>query len=214
MAKAGPRTNRESSADGRPAAARQALVDAAIETLRVDGFSGASARTVAARAQLSQGLVFYHFGSVTDLLLAALDEVSRRRMARYASTVDTAGTPQELAAIAAQIFREDLDDGYVSVLVEMIAGSASSPALGEQVALRIAPWLAFTREVVEQALSDSPFASIVPTDDAAYGIVALYLGLEMLSHLDGDRSRALALFDRAGALASLVGVGSPSPGDA
>ena len=35
-------------------------------------------------------------------------------------------------------------------------------------------------------------------------MVALYLGLEMLSHLDGDRSPALALFDRAKQVAALL----------
>jgi len=41
---------------------------------------------------------------------------------------------------ATEIFREDLDEGYVTVLVEMIAGTASSPELGAAVAQRIAPW--------------------------------------------------------------------------
>ena len=47
----------------------------------------------------------------------------------------------------------------------------------------------------------------VPVDDAAHAVVALYLGLEMLSHLDGDREPALRLFDRAGQLATLFVVG-------
>ena len=58
-------------------ATRRALVDAAIESLRFDGFAGASARAIAARAELNPGLIFYHFGSVAELLLAALEEVSR-----------------------------------------------------------------------------------------------------------------------------------------
>jgi hypothetical protein len=45
----------------------------------------------------------------------------------------------------------------------------------------------------------------VPAEEAAYGVVALYLGLEMLSHLDGDRANALALFERAKQLATLFG---------
>ena len=56
---------------------RRALVRGAIEALRDEGFSGASAREIARRAGCNQGLVFYHFGSVTNLLLAALDEVER-----------------------------------------------------------------------------------------------------------------------------------------
>ena len=39
------------------------------------------------------------------------------------------------------------------------------------------------------------------TEEAAHAVVALYLGLELLSHLDGERAPALALFDRARRLA-------------
>ena len=200
MAKPGPTSTPGQPGGSRSDATRQALVEAAIESLRVDGFSGASARAIAARAGSTTGLVFYHFGSVAELLLAALDDVSARRLQRYDAAVEAVGSPSELVAAAAQIFREDLDEGYVTVLVEMIAGASSSPELGEQVAARIAPWRTFAERAIERTLADSPLASLVPVGDAAYAVVALYLGLEMLSHLDGDRTRALALFEQAGRL--------------
>jgi AcrR family transcriptional regulator len=157
---------------------RRALVAGAIDALREEGFSGASARAIATRAGCNQGLVFYHFGSVTNLLLAALDEVSATRLARYRS-----------------------DAGYISVLAEMIAGAASTPGLGAEVAARIAPWREFATAAVRDTLADSPLGQVLAPAEVAHGIVALYLGLEMLAHLDGDRSAALGLFDRAGRLA-------------
>src|SRR6478609_12056162 len=153
MAKSG-RTSRTGAAKAdRANPTRRALVDAAIESLRFDGFAGASARAIATRAGVNPGLIFYHFGSVADLLLAALAEVSARRMDRYSAAVDAAATPAELVAVAADIFREDLDEGYVTVLVEMIAGAGSSPELGEQVAALIAPWRAFARRSIETIVS-------------------------------------------------------------
>ncbi len=180
-------------------------MEAAIESLRFDGFAGASARAIATRAGVNPGLVFYHFGSVADLLLAALAEVSARRMDRYSAAVDAAATPAELVTVAADIFREDLDEGYVTVLVEMIVGAGSSPELGEEVAALIAPWRAFAQRAIETMVSDSPLASLLPVGDAAHAVVALYLGLEMLSHLDGDRSAALRVFDHASRLVVLFG---------
>ena len=76
MAKSGPSSRLVAEAGGRSAATKQALVAAAIETLRAEGFAGASARAIAGRAGCNQALIFYHFGSVVTLLLAALDEVS------------------------------------------------------------------------------------------------------------------------------------------
>ncbi len=69
----------------------------------------------------------------------------------------------------------------------------------------IAPWRTFTKRAIEAIVADSPFASLVPIDDAAHAVVALYLGLEMLSQLDGDRAPALRLFDRARELATVFG---------
>jgi AcrR family transcriptional regulator len=186
------------------------LVDAAIETLKSEGFAGASARAIAGRAGCNQGLVFYHFGSVVNLLLAALDAVSADRLKHYRAAVERVTSPGELIDVASAVFREDLDAGHVTVLVEMIAGASSTPGLGPEVAARIAPWTQFVQAATQAAFGGSALDSVIPPDAVARGIVALYLGLEMLTHLDGDRSPALELFDRAKQLATLFhGLGGP-----
>lgn len=207
MAKAG-KPSRVTPQD-RSADTRRALVDAAITTLKTEGFIGASARTIAARAGCNQGLVFYHFGSVASLLLAALDSVSAARSERYSAAASEITSAADLVRVAAAIYQEDLDAGHVRVLVEMIGGAMSDPDLGVEVAARITPWTEFARHAITAALGDSPFASLLPAADAAHGIVALYLGLEMLTQLDGNRAPATALFDHAGRLAAILG---PAPG--
>jgi AcrR family transcriptional regulator len=187
----------------RSADTRRVLVEAAVETLKEVGYAGASARAIAERAGSNQGLVFYHFGSVANLLLAALDAVSADRLEKYHAAVEVVGSPGELVEVASAIFAQDLDAGYVTVLVEMIAGASSTPGLGAEVATRIGPWFAFAEHAIDTTLGGSPLASIVPIGDVAYGVVALYLGLEMLSHLDGDRTRAMALFAYAQQMAGL-----------
>ncbi|MGO8875719.1 MAG: TetR/AcrR family transcriptional regulator [Acidimicrobiales bacterium] len=186
------------------AATRSALTAAAVRALQEEGFAGASARAIARNAGCNQALVFYHFGSVVNLLLSALDETSRRRMERYTEAAESAAGVRELVDVAAEIFRQDLDDGHLSVLAEMIAGSSSVPGLGPEVADRIAPWMSFAEGAVSRALEGSPMAAMVPVADIAYAVVALYLGVEMLAHLDGDRSRAEALFASAKQLAGLA----------
>lgn len=216
MAKSGTRsTLRDGGVEG-SGDTRRALIEAAVETLKIDGFAGSSARAIAGRAGCNQGLVFYHFGSVVNLLLAALDRVSAERLDHYGESVGQVGSVGELIDVAAAIFQEDLDAGHVAVLVEMIAGASSTPGLGPEVARRIAPWTDFAEQAVSGSLEGSPFGSVIPSRDVAFGIVALYIGLEMLSHLDGDRAPALALFGHARQLATLFdGVGmmpGPVPG--
>ncbi|MDT4916247.1 MAG: hypothetical protein QOH89_947 [Pseudonocardiales bacterium] len=205
MAKSGPR--RAGAPDikvGRSADTRAALIRGAVAALGDVGFAGSSAREIADRAGCNQALVFYHFGSVTELLLAALDDVSARRLAAYSQALDEASSLTDLLESARTIFSEDLDSGHVAVLVEMITGAQSTPGLGEQVAARLAPWRDFAEVAVRKAVTGSPIALLVPTRELAHGVVAGFLGLELLASLDGDRVAALALFDRAGQVARLL----------
>ena len=205
MATAGRRRTATTGArPERSAETRTALVAGAIEALREVGYAGASAREIAGRADCNQALVFYHFGSVTDLLLAALDDVSTRRLSAYQAIVDRAVTLTDLIGSARAIFSEDLDAGHVAVLVEMITGAQSTPGLGEQVAARLVPWRDFAESAVRTAVAGSPIEPVLPAKELAHAVVAGLLGLEMLASLDGDRAPALTLFDRARSIAGLL----------
>jgi AcrR family transcriptional regulator len=183
---------------------REKLVEAAIETLCAEGFAGTSARSIAARAGLNQALVFYHFGSVNELLLAALAHVGRRRMEDYTAALEGVGSLGELVPAARSIFEEDLDRGYVKVLAELISGSSTYPELGPRIWQEIEPWVAFTERAIRRALAGSMFESLLPAAELAYGMVALYLGIELLTQLDGGRRGPVdALFGALDRLAAL-----------
>lgn len=205
MAKSGSPSKVTRRGSARSADTRRVLVDAAVETLKSEGFAGASARAISERAGLNQGLIFYHFGSVVNLLLVALDSVSDERMVKFTAAVSGVSSPIELAEVATQIFRDDLDSGHVTVLAEMIAGASSVPGLGIEVAARLEPWFTFANDAINKSFGNSPLASLLPSNDVAYAIVALYLGLEMLTHLDGNREPALQVFAHLQQLVPLLG---------
>jgi AcrR family transcriptional regulator len=183
---------------------RDALIAATIEVLGESGFAAASARKIAQRAGCNQALVFYHFGSVTDLQVAALEEVSAQRMAAYRGLLGHTGTLAGLAAAARTVFEADLDAGHVRVLTEMISGAQSVPGLGERIAAVLAPWREFAVAAVRDVMATSPLGPVVPPEQVAHAIVAGILGLEMLASLDDDRDAALALFDRAQEIGELL----------
>lgn len=210
MAKSGA-TSRLAGTPGSRTAAHMALIEAAIEALKTEGFARASARSIALRAGCAQGLVFYHFGSVIELLLAALDMVSARRLERYREGLARVANPSDLVAVASEIFAEDMASGDIAVLAEMIAAASATPGLGAEVAARIAPWRHVAEEAIAAGLAGSPLGAVMPVDDLAYAIVALYLGIEMLSHLGGDRTEATRLFDRLVRLAPLIEALAPTP---
>jgi AcrR family transcriptional regulator len=173
---------------------RERIVDAAIETLKTDGFAGASARAIARTGGFNQALVFYHFGSVNELLLAALDATSEMRMAKYREAVEGVTGLGDLFVVATAIYAEDLDSGHIKVLAELMAASTTFPELRTEIVARIEPWVRFTEEVVARHLEGSPFAAMLAPRDVAYAIVALYLGMEMLANLEDNRERSDSLF--------------------
>lgn len=184
---------------------RAKIVDAAIETLKEQGYAGASARAIAETGGFSQGLVFYHFGSVRGLLLAALDETSARRMAAYHDAMAGVGSLDELVAVAGRVYRQDLEEGHVKVLAELIAASSTEPDLGDELIDRIEPWIGLTEDTLRRVLEGTPLEGTLRLRSTAFAIVALYLGVELLTHLGDDRAEAEALFTDAARLAGLFG---------
>ena len=171
------------------------IVGAALEALKEKGFAGASAREIAKTGGFNQALIFYHFGSVQKALLAALDVVSERRMRAYKPAFERAQTLSELAALARDIYREDLENGYVTVLGEMVAGGVSDVELGHQVVARLEPWVEIVERKIRALVAGSLFESMIAPRDLAFAIIALYLGIDMVSHLDDDHTRAQSLLD-------------------
>jgi AcrR family transcriptional regulator len=180
------------------------IITATLETLKESGFAGTSARTIARRGGFNQALIFYHFGSLNALLLEALDETSRQRMEVYTDLLERAGSVEELVRAAVYIYRQDLDSGHITVLSEVIAGSLSNPDLGPQVVARMEPWIGFAQQAIEKVTRDSPLASLLPSREMAFALVAFYLGIEMLNHLDGNRERAESLFQAAANFSPLL----------
>ena len=183
---------------------RSRIIEAALETLKREGFAGTSARAVARTGDFNQALIFYHFGSLHGLLLAALDHTSEQRMARYRAAVEGAKTLEELVDVASTVYREDLATGHITVVSELIAGSLAHPDLGPQVVARMEPWIAFTEDVIATATRDSPLATMIPARHAARALVAFYLGVNLLTHIDRDDAHVDALFELARALAPVV----------
>jgi AcrR family transcriptional regulator len=200
-----PRRPADGSPDGPPGltGTKLQIVEAALETLKTVGFAGSSARAIAHQGGFNQALIFYHFGSVQTALLAAFDLISGRRMEQYGPEIEAAGSASELARLVHRIYHDDLERGYVTALGEMVSGGVADPVLGAEVAARIEPWIALVEGKLQDLLDGSLLAILAPRE-LAFGIVAAYFGVDMLSHLQQDRSRADGLLDLLTRVAELA----------
>jgi AcrR family transcriptional regulator len=184
---------------------RRQILEAALETLKEEGFTRATSRAVAGSGGFNPALIFYYFGSMDALLLAALDWTSERRLGAYRAGLAEAKTIEEMIAAATRLYREDSESGHVAVVSQMIAGSIARPELAPEMIVRMQPWLDLCEEVLERVLADSPLAAAMPARELASAIVTFYLGANLLTHLDPERVRTDAFFDRLAELQPIVG---------
>jgi AcrR family transcriptional regulator len=183
---------------------RARIVEATIETLRNEGIVGASARAIARTGDFNQALIYYHFGSLNEVLVAAIAKMGADRKARYQDVLADVTTLPELAQLAAVLHKEDTESGNITVLTQILAGAAHDPELGPRVFEQFEPWTAMVDESIRKVLKDSPFQDALPVEDLALAVSATFLGIELLTHLDPNPDREDALFRSIGLIAVLV----------
>jgi AcrR family transcriptional regulator len=182
-----------------PKPTAQTLVDAALETLTSDGYAGATSRVIAARAGVNQALVHYYFGSVENLLVAALEQASRERLGRYAAAVGPVRSLDELIPVMAELWEQDKASGHVRAVSQMVAGAVNRPELAERIVALMAPWLDLAEVTVGKVLPP-----LAPPRETAFAIVTFYLGVNLMTNLDRTTERVDEFFRTARGLAPLV----------
>lgn len=172
---------------------RTKLVEAALATLREDGFSGASARAIALRAAVNQSQIFYYFGSVNGLLVAAFEHTSNERIVAVAESTKHVTTVDGLFAAVQEQLHSEFASGQMKVLSELVTASATDAQLRAAVTTLIDPWLDLTRSTIDR-VRNGMLTSVLPSDDAAFAVVALFIGMELLMNLTGDDQKVRQLF--------------------
>jgi len=183
---------------------RERIIAAAIASLREEGFAGTSARSIARHGDFNQALIFYHFGSVPDLLVTTLETVAEARLQAYRKDVARVSDLGQAVELARRNYRRDLDEGHITVLTELIAGASSMPELGPELVRCVEPWIAFATETIARLLQGTMLERVVRPRDIASTLVALYLGMELLDHLDLQARVSTQLFGVAYRLAKTV----------
>ena len=183
---------------------RERILEAALETLKTQGFAGATSRAIARTGKFNQALVFYHSGSLEGLLLAALDRTAEERFDRYRDAVHSAESAEDLLAAIGRLYDEDRERGHMTVVAQMVAGSAARPSLKPALLERMEPWIDLCEEAIEKGLRWLGWPELVPRRELAYAFVTFYLGVNLMTLLDDDRARTDALFARIGEVAPLL----------
>ncbi|GAA2390781.1 TetR family transcriptional regulator [Catellatospora methionotrophica] len=184
---------------------KQRLLDGAMETLRKQGIAGVSARNIAGAAGVNQALVFYHFGSVDDLLVAACTAATAERVAAYRDRFATVGSLRELLDVGRALHEEERELGNVAVLAQMLAGAQHDEKLARVTAEALGMWTTEIESVLTRVLAGSPFAEMADVPGLAGAISASFVGLELYEGVDHPAAqRAMAALEQLGALLEVV----------
>lgn len=184
---------------------RERILDAALETVKREGFAGASARAIARSGGFNQALIYYYYGSLNELLLATLEETSQRRLASYRARMSDIHSLEDLARVGGELYAEDLQEGHIAVLTELLTAALPNPEMGPRIVAAMRPWVELAEDAIGRVIRGTVADGMLPARTLAHGLVAFYVGIEMLYHLDRDESRAEELFRVFSELAAVAG---------
>ena len=129
---------------------RASILAAARARLLADGYANLSTRAVAEAADVPLSQIHYHFGSRQQLILALLEDENARLLERQRTMY---GGPEPLWQQwerACDFLDEDVESGYVRVLVEMIAAGWSDEDVARRVREYVGGWLDLLAEVADR----------------------------------------------------------------
>jgi len=166
------------------------LLEGALRTLTEQGIAKTSARTIAATAGVNQALVFYHFGSVDELLSAACRHGTEQRIALYRERLEGVATLAELLAFGREMHAEEKAAGHVAVLGQLLAGAQTHPRLAPATAAGLDLWIVEIEKVLRRVLGTTPLADFTDAAGLARAVAASFVGIELYEGVDPEGAGA------------------------
>jgi AcrR family transcriptional regulator len=188
---------------------RDKLLAAAAEALARDGLSGVSARAIACRAGVNQALVFYHFGSVSDLLEAAVRRSVDLAVASYRDRFADVGSLGELLALGRDLHRMERRRGNVAQMAQVMSGAQRDPILAKAGRYAMQRWTSEIEAVLARLLPGGVVGGLAALSGLPRSLAGGSIGLELYAGVDrAGAESALDTLDAMGAvLAALDDLG-------
>ncbi|MEU0254453.1 TetR/AcrR family transcriptional regulator [Streptomyces sp. NPDC006184] len=181
------------------------LLEGALRTLTEQGIARTSARTVAAAAGVNQALVFYHFGSVDELLAAACRYGAEKAVAGYRERLAGVSSLSELLTLGREIHERERAGGHVALLGQLLAGAPTHPALGPATADGLRLWITEIERVLTRLLAPTPLGEFVDPAGLARAVAASFVGIELYEGVDDQGAHAaLGALEQLGALVAAL----------
>ncbi len=160
------------------------LLAATIESLRADGIAGLSARVIATRAGINQALVFYHFGTVAELVAAAVHQAVDDSADYYRDQFAAVTSMSELLGVGRQLHARESELGNVAMMAQLMSGAQHDPVLATAARYAMGRWTGEIEIVLKRVLGASPVADIIDGAGLARAVSAGFIGVELYDGVD------------------------------
>ncbi|RPF36325.1 TetR/AcrR family transcriptional regulator [Streptomyces sp. TLI_185] len=181
------------------------LLEGALRTLTEQGIAKVSARTIATAAGVNQALVFYHFGSVDELLAAACRYGAEQSVARYRERFAAVTSLSELLAVGREMHEAERAGGHVALLGQLLAGAQTHATLGPATAAGLDLWIVEIEQVLGRVLADTPLGEFADPVGLARAVAAAFVGIELYEGVDAvGASAALDALEQLGAVVAVL----------
>jgi AcrR family transcriptional regulator len=181
------------------------LLSAAAESLREDGIAGISARAIANRAGVNQALVFYHFGSVAELIETACQQAVDDSTAYYREQFAKVSSLGELLNLGRELHARERAAGNVAIMAQLMSGAQTDPTLVAAASYAMSRWNEEIESVVRRVLRGHPLAELADPAGLARAISAGFIGLELYEGVDAEGAAlALGALEQLGVLVDVM----------
>lgn len=141
-------SRRAPRADG--AGTRDLILQSARRRLVDGGYANLNVRDIARDAGVNHALIGYHFRGKQQLVLAVLDEANTRLLERQQRMYRAEESATRKWKQACAFYEEDLQSGYVKLMMELMGASFHDEALRREFTPRMLAW----HRLVEQGVQD------------------------------------------------------------
>jgi AcrR family transcriptional regulator len=184
---------------------KEKLLIAAAESLREDGIAGLSARNIANRAHVNQALIFYHFGTVGELIEAACRQAVDDSAAFYREQFAAVSSLNELLTLGRRLHERERATGGVAMMAQLMSGAQTDPTLTSAANYAMARWNVEIESVVRRVMRENPLSEFTDPAGLARAISAGFIGLELYEGVDPEGAeQALAALEALGGLLEVV----------